>query len=57
MAISVLIAEASGRLVRSRPRFVWVDGVKVALCSKDTTVKVARQYANDRIEWRTLVKK
>ena len=31
MARRVLMAEVSGRRVRGRPRFGWMDGVKVAL--------------------------
>ena len=31
MARKVLMAEVSGGRVRGRPRFCWIDGVKVAL--------------------------
>ena len=31
-----------------RPRFDWMDGVKVALGNRGVTVEAARQYAKDR---------
>ena len=51
----VLIAEVSGGWVRGRPRFGWMDGVKVALGTRGMTVEAARQCAKDRKEWRNLV--
>ena len=33
MARRVLMAEVSGERVLGRPRFGWMDGVKVALCT------------------------
>ena len=32
-----------------------MDGVKVALGNRGMTGKAARQYANDRNEWRSIV--
>ena len=55
MARRVLMAEASGRRVRGRPRLVWMDGVKVALGNRGMTEEAARQCAKDRKEWRALV--
>ena len=43
MARRVLMAEASGGRVLGRPRFSWMDGVKVALSNRGMTVKAARQ--------------
>ena len=47
----VLIAEVSGGRVRGRPRFCWMDGVKVALGSRGMTVEAAPLCAKDRNEW------
>ena len=55
MAGRVLMAEVSGGRVRLRPRFGWMDGVKVALGNKGMTVEAARQCAKHRKEWRALV--
>ena len=44
----VLMAEVSGGRVRGRPRFGWMDGVKVALGNRGMTVEAARQCAKDR---------
>ena len=52
MARRVLMAEVSGERVRGRPRFIWMDGVKVALGNRRMMVEAARQYAK---EWRALV--
>ena len=54
MARGVLRAEVSGGRVRGRPRLVWMNGVKVALGNRQKTMEAARQYANDRKEWRAL---
>ena len=55
MARKVLMAEASGRRVRGRPRLGWMDVVKVALGNRGLTVEAVRQCAKDRKEWRALV--
>ena len=55
MAIRVLMAEVGGGRVRGRPRLGWMDGVKVALGNRGTTVEAALQCAKDRKEWRALV--
>ena len=55
MARRVLMAEVSGGWVRGRPRFGWMDGVKVALGSRGMTAEDARQCAKDRKLWRALV--
>ena len=55
MARRVLMAEVSGGRVRGRPRLGWRDGVKVAFGNREATVEAARQYAEDRKEWRDLV--
>ena len=47
MARRVLMAEVSGGRVRGRPRFGWMDGVKVALGNKGMRVEAARQCAKD----------
>ena len=57
MARRVLMAEVSGGWVRVRPRLGWMDGVKAALDNRGMTVEAARQCANDRKEWRALVRK
>ena len=49
----VWMAEVTGRRVRGRPRFGWMDGVKMAFGSGRTTVVAARQI--NRKEWRALV--
>ena len=55
MARRVLMAEVSGGRLRERPRLGWMDGVKVALGNRGMTVEAARQCAEDRKEWKTLV--
>ena len=52
MARRVLMAEVSWGRLRGRPR---MDGVKVALGSRGTTVKAERQCAKDRKSWRALI--
>ena len=37
----VLMSEVSGGQVRGRPRFGWMDGVKVALGNRGMTVEAA----------------
>ena len=55
MARRALMAEVSGGLVRGRPTFGVMDGVKVAMGKRGMTVEAARQCAKDRKEWRALV--
>ena len=55
MARRVLMAEVSGGRARGRPRLGWMDGVKVALGNRGTTVEVVRQCAKDWKAWRALV--
>ena len=55
MARRVLMAVVSGGRVRGRPRFGWMDGMKVALGGRWMAVGAARQCAKDRKEWRALV--
>ena len=55
MARRMLMAEVSGGRVRGRPRLGWMDREKVALGNRGVTVEAARQYAEDRKEWRALV--
>ena len=43
MARRVLMADASGGLVRGKPRFGCMDGVKIALGSRWMTVEAARK--------------
>ena len=50
MAIRVLMADVSGRRVLGRPRFGWMNGVKIALGSRGMTVEAERQCAKDRNE-------
>ena len=39
----VLMSYISGGRVRGRPRLGWMDGVKMALCSRGMAVETARQ--------------
>ena len=55
MARRVFTVEVSSMRVRGRPRLGWMDSVKVALGNRRVTVEVARQYAKDRKESRTLM--
>ena len=55
LARRVLTAEVSGGRVRNRPRFGWMESVKVALGRRGMTVEAARQCARDRNERRALV--
>ena len=50
LATRVLMAEVNEGRVRGRPRFGWMDGVKVALGSKDMAVEAAQQCTRDRNE-------
>ena len=49
MAKTVLMAEVSGRRVRVRPRFGWMDAV-MAFGNRGVTVEAARHCAKDRKE-------
>ena len=42
------MTEVRGWRVRGRPRFGWMDGVKVALGNRGMTVEAARYCAKDR---------
>ena len=55
LARSVLMADVSGGRVRGRLRFCCMDGVMMALDSREMTVEAARQCAKYRKEWRALV--
>ena len=46
------MAEVSGGWVRRRQRLGWMDGLKVALGNRGTTVEAAGPCAKDRKEWR-----
>ena len=50
----VLTSEISGGRLRGRLRLGWMDGVKMALGSREMAVEAARQSARDRNEWRAL---
>ena len=54
MARRELVADVSEGRVRGRPRLGWIDGLKIVLSSRRTTVEVARQSAKNK-EWRALV--
>ena len=43
-----LMADVSGRRVWGRPRFGWMDGVKMALGSRGMTMEADRQCAKDK---------
>ena len=51
MARRVLMVEASGGLVRGRPRLGWMDGVKVALGNREMTVETARKIRKSGEPW------
>ena len=55
LARRVLMADVSGRRVQGRPRLGSMDGVKIALGSRDMTVDAARQCEKDIKEWRAQV--
>ena len=44
----VMKAEVNGWRVRDRPRFGWIEGVKVALGNRGMAVEAARRCARDR---------
>ena len=51
MARRLLMAEVSGVRVRGSPRFGWMDGVKVALSNRGTTVMAARKIGKSGEPW------
>ena len=51
----VMNARVTGRGVRGRPRFGWLDGVKRALRDRGMDVAEASERARDRNEWRAIV--
>ena len=54
MARRVFMAEESGGWVRGRPRFGWMDGVKVALGNRGMTVEAefnARKIGKSGEPW------
>ena len=55
LARRVMMAVVSGGRVQGRPRFSWMEAVKVVLGNRGMTVEAARQCARDWIEWRALV--
>ena len=48
MTRKVLIGEVSEALVGGRPRFGWIDIVKVALGSRGMTLQATRQCAKNK---------
>ena len=56
LARRVMMAEVSGGRVRGRPRFGWMEGVKVVLSNRGMTMEAARRCARDRNEWGALVR-
>ena len=55
LARRVMKAEVNGGRGRGRPRYGWMEGVKVALGNRGMTVEAGRRCARDRYEWRALV--
>ena len=49
-------ASVDGRAPRGRPRFGWMDGVKIALNKRGMRVEEARVRAGNRDAWRAIVK-
>ena len=56
LARRVMMAEVNGGRVRGRPRFSWMERVKLALGNRGMTVGAAQRCARDRNEWRALVR-
>ena len=56
LARRVMMAKVSGGRVGGRPRFGWIEGVKVALGNRGMTVEAARRCLRDRNEWRALAR-
>ena len=55
MARRVLMAEVTLGLELGRLTLGWMDGLKVALCSRGMTVESERQCEIDRKKWRALL--
>ena len=51
----VMNAKVTGRGVRGRPRFGWLDGVKRVLQDRGMDLTEASERARDRNEWRAIV--
>ena len=51
MASRVLMAEVIRGRVRGRPRFGWMDGVKVALGNRGMKVEAARTVGKSGEPW------
>jgi hypothetical protein len=51
----VMESEVSYSRPRGRPKFGWMDGLKQALGRRVICVKLARERAMDRREWRMIV--
>ena len=51
MARRLQMAEGSGVWVRSRPKLVWMDGVKVALGSRGMTAEAVQQLGRSGESW------
>ena len=56
LARRVEMAEVNGGRVLGRPRFGWMESVKVALSNRGMTVEAARRCSRDRNEWGALVR-
>ena len=48
-------AKVDGRSARGRPRFGWMDGVKIALNDRRMDIREASERARNRNEWRMIV--
>ena len=51
----VIKSKVIGNRPRPRPKFGWMDGVKQALGRTDISMKLARERAVDRREWKMIV--
>ena len=51
IARRVLMAEVSEGRVRGRPRFGWMDGVKVAFANRGMTEEAARKIGKSGEPW------
>ena len=51
MVRRVLTAEVSGGRVGGRPRLGWMDGVKVVLGNRGTTLEAARKIKRSGEPW------
>jgi hypothetical protein len=52
LAERVMESELLGSWPRGRPKFSWMDGLKLAIGRRDISVELARERAMDRCEWR-----